>query len=191
MWETAYCMQGFFIMNKSDDAVSELLKVCREMVEYIRHDILASPEKGGIISRAEEALKRAECEIQTTVTRPTSRIFFGRLGSHYDFRIKVRSVLKSGEEYYLSCCDGRGRYYTVQLHHEDVEFEIRSGLLLYFRGRVTDQRIVNDTPVTFVEVVSMVRNISPSESSFVVDTMKRGKNTSRKKSPQQKTSASD
>jgi len=178
-------------MNKSDDAVSELLKVCREMVEYIRHDIVASPEKGGIISRAEEALKRAECEIQTTVTRPTSRIFFGRLGSHYDFRIKVRSVLKSGEEYYFSCCDGRRRYYTVQLHHEDVEFEIRSGLLLYFRGRVTDQRIVNDTPVTFVEVVSMVKNISPSESSFVADTMKRGKNTSRKKSPQQKTSASD
>lgn len=178
-------------MNKSDGAVSELLKVCREMVEYIRHDFVASRGKGGIISRAEEALKRAECEIQTTVTRPTSRIFFGRLGSHYDFRIKVGSVLKSREEYFLSCYDGRGRDYIVQLHHENVEFEVRSGLVLYFRGRVMDQRIVNDTPVTFVEVVSMVRNISTNESSFVADTMKRGKNTRRKRSHQQKTSASD
>lgn len=159
-------------MNKSDDSVCELLKVCREMVEYIRHDIVASPEKGGIISRAEEALKRAECEIQSSAKRPASRIFFGRLGSHYDFRITVRNVLKSGEEYSLSCYDGRGRDYGVRLRHEDVEFEIRSGLLLYFRGRVTDQRIADDTPVTFVEVVSMVKNISPGESSFCKKTLR-------------------
>lgn len=156
------------------------MKVCREMVEYLRHDIVASPEKDEIITRAEESLQRAEHEVQSTAKRPSSRIFFGRLGSHYDFRIKVRSVLKSGEEYSLSCHDGRGRDYVVRLHNEDVEFEIRSGLLLYFRGRVTDQRIVNDTPVTFVEAVSMVKNISPGESPFFADTMKQGKNTRRK-----------
>jgi len=178
-------------MNKSGDAIRDLIKVCRKMIECLRNDVVERAERDVIITCAEESLKRAEHEMQSAAKRPTSQIFFGRLGSHYDFRIKVRSVLKSREEYFLSCYDGRGRDYTVQLDHEDVEFEIRSGFLLYFRGKVADQRIVNDKPITFLEVVSKVKNISPDESAFIADTMKRGKNAKRKRSLQQETSAPD
>lgn len=152
-----------FTMDKSGNAVADLVDVCRKMLSYIKEDTSAMTEKDSIIKTAEVALERAEAEILWTRKRPASRFYFGRLGSHYDFKLKVTNVQETEGRYCLDCVDKHGRDYAVLAYDKYVQFRIKAGMHLYFRGRITDQQIVNNRPVTFIEVVSVLQNINTGD----------------------------
>jgi hypothetical protein len=149
-------------MDQTDSAVLDLLKVSREMLDYIRKDRSGRPRRVLIVETAKDALKRAEIEILWTGKKPRRPVspHFGRLGFRYDFQLEVTVVQKMENGYRLECVDQQGRDYTVRAQDDAVHIGIRPGMNLFFRGKITDQRIVKSKPVTFVEVISGLQKVS-------------------------------
>jgi hypothetical protein len=154
------------VAQSVDSSVMGLLKACREMLEYIQQDMSGRPEKDSIIKMAKAALKHSEVEIGWPKKRSAAQIseYFGRMGFHYDFQLIVKDVNKRRHGYHLECVDVHGRDYIVRAQDEDVQFEIQQGLYLFFRGKITGQRLVKRKPNTFVEVVSCLQNVNPLDS---------------------------
>ncbi|MDD2335465.1 MAG: hypothetical protein PHD01_02690 [Geobacteraceae bacterium] len=149
-----------------DSTVMGLLKAYRKMLDYIQQDMSGRPEKDSIIKTAKAALKHAEIEIGWSTKRAAAQVseYFGRMGFHYDFQLIVKDVKKRKHGYHLECVDVHGREYIVRAQDEEVQFVIQPGLHLYFRGKITGQRIVKRKPNTFVEVVSCLQNVNPLDS---------------------------
>jgi len=153
-------------MAQLDNAVLDLLGVCREMLDYIRKVKTGRPRKNLILTTAQVALEQAEVEMDWIRRRQAAHIsaYFGRMGYRYDFHLKVKEAQKREYGYYLTCIDSQGRTYIVKAERDSVECDIRPGLNLFLRGRIADRRIVNNRHVTYLEVLSGIQKVSPSES---------------------------
>jgi hypothetical protein len=149
-------------MDHTDSAVLDLLKVSREMLDYIRKDRSGRPRRVLIVETAKDVLERAEIEILLTGKKPRRPVssHFGRLGFRYDFQLEVTVVQKMENGYCLGCVDHQGRNYTVRAQDDAVHIGIRPGMNIFFRGKITDQRIVENKPITFVEALSELQKVS-------------------------------
>ncbi len=153
-------------MCQSDNAVIDLMKICRDMMNYIKQDTTAKPEKDSLIAEAKGMLKRADAQLNCESKKINNYAspYFGQLGYRYDFKLKVNDVQKRESGYLLTCSDTQGRFYSIKAENDVVDFDIEPGLFLFFRGQITDRKIMKNRHVTFLQILSGLQKVSPSDS---------------------------
>lgn len=149
-------------MSLSHNAVMALMKICRDMMDYIKQDTTAKSEKDSLLAEAKGILKRADAQLKKSENNASP--YFGHLGYRYDFILKVNDVHKRESGYLLTCSDTQGRIYRVKAEKDVVYFDIDPGLFLFFRGQITERKIMKNRHVTCIQILSGLQKVSPSDS---------------------------
>jgi hypothetical protein len=134
----------------------ELLEVCKSVLPLIKET-----QNDPLIRDAERAIARAESELNRGWKKhPLHNAgFFGRLGNHYDFEIRVDKVQERVRAYRCVGRDRMGRLVTVQIQKGEEPLSFEAGESIFFRGKIQDHSLLHGEPVTCIEATSGVLKV--------------------------------
>ncbi len=140
----------------------ELLQACKAMLPVVCSHYVGSHEGDGVIGIAEKAIARADKRVPEAAepVKPDKMAgCFGKVGKHYDFKIRTDGVHVLGQEVYLEGQDRLGRKMLIHVsgHEEPVTVEPGDSVLL--RGKIIAHDIIFGVPFTFIELTSEITKI--------------------------------
>jgi hypothetical protein len=151
-------------MAQSENFTPDILKICREVLDYLKNDPSGRPKKKLLAKELQAALEAEskDTDVKRKLNRNSS--YFGQLGRHYDFTLTVERVQRREYGYRIECVDWKGRAYTAKAKYDSVSFLLKTGMYVFFRGQVTAKRSINKRQVTFLEVVSGLQKIKKPDA---------------------------
>jgi hypothetical protein len=140
----------------------ELLQACKAMLPVVCSHYFGSHEGDRVIGIAEKAIARAEKRIPdvTEPVKPDKMTgCFGKVGKHYDFKIRTDGVHRLGQEIYLEGQDRLGRRMLIRVTEQEEPVAVEAGESVLLRGKILAHDIVFGVPFTYIELTSEITKI--------------------------------
>ncbi|HET6420647.1 MAG TPA: hypothetical protein VFG19_10850 [Geobacteraceae bacterium] len=140
----------------------ELLQACKAMLPVVCSHYFGSHEGDRVIGIAERAIARAEKRIPdgTGLVRPDKMSgCFGKVGKHYDFKLRIDGVHTLGREIYLEGEDRLGRRMFIRITDQEEPVTVEAGESVLLRGKILAHDLLFGVPFTFIELTSEITKI--------------------------------
>ncbi len=140
----------------------ELLRACKAMLPVVCSHYFGSHDGDTVIGIAERAIARAEKrEPTSTVPSQPDRVAgcFGKVGKHYDFKLRVDGVHRLGGEVYLDGEDRLGRRMLIRVTEREEPVTVEAGESVLLRGKILAHDSIFGAPFTFIELTSEITKI--------------------------------
>jgi hypothetical protein len=132
------------------------------MLPVVCSHYFGSHEGDRVIGIAERAIARAEKGIPTA-TEPSQPDkvagCFGKVGKHYDFKIRIDGVHKLGQEVYLEGEDRLARRMLIRVTEQEEPVTVEVGESVLLRGRILAHDAIFGVPFTYIELTSEITKI--------------------------------
>ncbi len=140
----------------------ELLLACKAMLPVVCSHYFGSHDGDRIIGIAERAIEHAEKKVSDSPGQSLPDKVpgcFGKVGKHYDFKIRVDVFHKLGREVYLEGQDRLARRMLIRVTEHEEPVAVEEGESVLLRGRILAHDAIFGVPFTYIELTSEISRI--------------------------------